>query len=184
MLQSPFLMDQPEASLDLRPCLALSLSLSCFTPSLRAFLKEHPSKHYINPNTCIRLCFWEFDSHTLYFIESETLSTVRSLFYVSPRKKRCWQLCVTCFQLEDILILAETNRHLWIFTWALSFGLKISERVLQMALCLPVSTPTHRNRLWHPPSDVLQPLEHQVSSAGHSLVKKLLPQILHPLASA
>ena len=38
----------------------------------------------------------------------------------------------------------------------LSFGLKTSGRAPQTASCLRVSMPERRNRLWRPPSDVLQ----------------------------
>ena len=67
---------------------------------------------------------------------------------------------------------------LFIKEWPLSFGLKTSGRALQMTSRLHISVPEHRNRLWYPMSDVHQLPEHQVSSAGHSLVRKLLPQIV------
>lgn len=55
MLQSPLLVGQPEASPDLRLCLALSLFLPYFTPSLTGFCERSPSIDCTSPHTYLSL---------------------------------------------------------------------------------------------------------------------------------
>lgn len=48
-------------------------------------------------------------------------------------------------------------------TWSLVLGLKISKRIHYMALCLHVSASEHKDRFWHPLSEIFQLSESDVS---------------------